>query len=176
MGFREQFNPQNYGSMNAGLPTSQQNVPLVTPQAGNSMRSYSQGPQVQPNVGGPAVPLVTPQVAQPQAGMFDNMGDNSWGLWDSTDTKTGMQTQGSMSGIVGAAGAISNAYLGYQGLQEARKSREMQEKYAAVNLLNTSTAYNANVRDVAANNAAINNWDADKREQYISSNQAKTTI
>lgn len=109
----------------------------------------------------------------PQAG---GQQSGSWGLWDSIDPKTGMKTQGVASGIVGAAGAISNAYLGYQGLQEARRNREMQEKYAATNLYNQAQGYNANVRDVGANNAAINGWSGEQQQQYVSNNQARGTI
>ena len=106
-----------------------------------------------------------------------SMGDYFDGDWlDSTDPKTGITTQGKLGGLTAAAGAISNAYLGYQGLKEAQRSREMQEKYAAANLANSATAYNANVRDVADNNAAINNWDDERRQAYINSNQAQGTV
>ena len=106
-----------------------------------------------------------------------SMGDYlSSGWLDSTDPKTGITTQGKLGGLTAAAGAISNAYLGYQGLKEAQRNREMQEKYAAANLANSATAYNANVRDVADNNAAINNWDDERRQAYINSNQAQGTV
>ena len=102
-------------------------------------------------------------------------GGDSWSWLNSTD-KNGMQTQGVLGGVVGAAGAISNAYLGYQGLQEARRSREMQEKYAATNLYNQAQGYNANVRDTGSNNAAINNWSPEQQQQYVDSNQAQSVV
>ena len=103
----------------------------------------------------------------------------SWlsdGWLDSTDGKTGMITQGKLGGLTSAAGAISSAYLGYQGLKEARRNREMQERYAKANLFNQANAYNANVRDIGANNAAINGWSDAQRQEYINSNQARNTI
>ena len=103
-----------------------------------------------------------------------DFGDTPW--LSTTDAKTGITTQGKLGGTIAAAGAISNAYLGYKGLQEARKSREMQEKYASANLFNQAQGYNANVRDTGANNAAINSWSPERQQEYVQGNQAKSTV
>lgn len=113
---------------------------------------------------------------QAWSGVKDTFGSITDGLFDKKDPTTGMVTQGSLMPIAQAAGAISNAYLGYKGLEEAKRNRQMQEKYAAANLANSATAYNANVRDIAANNSAINNWSDDRTQQYIDNNQAQSTI
>lgn len=102
--------------------------------------------------------------------------ESSWNWFDQTNELTGQVQQGVMAPAVAAAGAISNAYLGYQSLEEARKNREMQERYARVNLYNAGTAHNANVNDVADNNAAINGWDGERRDQYVTNNQVRTTL
>lgn len=146
----------------------------------NNMQSFSEAFQSGLPTALQATPANNSWSSKVWGGIKDagaQVSDYLGGGWlDSTDPKTGLTTQGKLGGLTSAAGAISSAYLGYQGLEEARKTREMQEKYAATNLYNTATAYNANVADVAANNAGINNWSDERTQEYINNNQAQTTV
>ena len=140
-----------------------------TGNASNSLQNFGMQPAAAAD--GFSMPNYTTTAS---AGLPDG-GGSSWSWLDSTD-KNGMKTQGVLGGVVAGAGAISNAYLGYQGLKEARRSREMQEKYAATNLFNQAQGYNANVRDSGSNNAAINSWSPQQEQQYVNNNQARATV
>ena len=77
-------------------------------------------------------------------------------LFSTSKDANGVSSVGAGLGALQSVASMGQLWLGYAGLQEAKRSRKMQEKYAALNSKNKAGAFNQQLKTIARNQDAIN--------------------